>query len=281
MHDVIIIGSGPAGISAAIHLRKINIEALVIGKDYGQLTKLDMIDNWYGQLPISGERLIEKGIEQAIHLGIPVKKETVLNVETLDDHFVVTTNQFVYQSKTLVLATGKPRVPLNIEGFMRLKSRGIHLCTTCDGLLYKRKPVSIIGSGPYMEQELKVLENFTKDITIFTNGKNYTHPTYKVIQEEIVEFVGEKRLESIQTTQNNYPFRGVFLALDYPQATELSLKLGVLMESSNILVDENHQTNIKGLFAAGDVLGGTLQITKAVYDGLCVSEGIRKYLNKN
>lgn len=281
MHDVIIIGSGPAGISAAIHLRKINIEALVIGKDYGQLTKLDMIDNWYGQLPISGERLIEKGIEQAIHLGIPVKKETVLNVETLDDHFVVTTNQFVYQSKTLVLATGKPRVPLNIEGFMRLKSRGIHLCTTCDGLLYKGKPVSIIGSGAYMEQELKVLENFTKDITIFTNGKNYTHPTYKVIQEEIVEFVGEKRLESIQTTQNNYPFRGVFLALDYPQATELSLKLGVLMESSNILVDENHQTNIKGLFAAGDVLGGTLQITKAVYDGLCVSEGIRKYLNKN
>lgn len=281
MHDVIIIGSGPAGISAAIHLRKINIEALVIGKDYGQLTKLDMIDNWYGQLPISGERLIEKGIEQAIHLGIPVKKETVLNVETFDDHFVVTTNQFVYQSKTLVLATGKPRVPLNIEGFMRLKSRGIHLCTTCDGLLYKSKPVSIIGSGAYMEQELKVLENFTKDITIFTNGKNYTHPTYKVIQEEVVEFVGEKRLESIQTTKNAYPFRGVFLALDYPQATELSLKLGVLMESSNILVDENHQTNIKGLFAAGDVLGGTLQITKAVYDGLCVSEGIRKYLNKN
>lgn len=281
MHEVIIIGSGPAGISTAIHLRKINIESLVIGKDYGQLTKLDMIDNWYGQLPISGERLIEKGIEQAIHLGIPVKKETVLNIEALENHFVVTTNQMKYNSKTLVLATGKPRVPLNIEGFIKLKSRGIHLCTTCDGLLYKSKPVSIIGSGAYMEQELKVLENFTKDITIFTNGKAYTHPVYTVIQEEITQFIGEKRLESIQTTKSTYPFRGVFLAIDYPQATELSLKLGVLIESSNIVIDEDYQTNIKGLFAAGDAIGGKLQITKAVYDGLCVSEGIRKYLNKS
>src|SRR5690554_1615277 len=211
MIDTIIIGVGPAGISAALNLRKINRSVLVLGKDKGQLSNLDVIDNLYGQGPIAGEQLITKGIKEARHLGIEIKNELVLNVAQSKDFFVVTTNKESYASKTVVLATGKPRIPLDIEGYQQFKSKGIHLCATCDGLLYKNKKIGIIGAGPYLMQELSTLENYTNDITIFTNGKPFSHDKYLVITDEVTAFLGEKRLTHLKTVNNTYPLSGTFL----------------------------------------------------------------------
>ena len=147
------------------------------------MSNLDVIDNLYGQGPIAGEQLITKGIMQAKQLGIEVKNESVLNIEKVDD-FVVTTTHTVYNSKSVVLSTGKPRVQINLEGYETFKSKGIHLCATCDGLFYRDKKVAIIGSGPYLEHELLTLENY-KDIMIFTNGIPYTHETYPVITDKL------------------------------------------------------------------------------------------------
>lgn len=281
MIDAIVIGVGPAGISTAINLRKLNRSVLVIGKDKGQLTNLDVIDNLYAQGPISGEALITKGINQAKTLGIEVLKDTVLSITDHDNHFMVTTSQTTYQSKTIILSTGKPRVQIDLEGYEAFKSKGIHLCATCDGLLYKNKVVGIIGSGPYLEQELQTLENYTKDITIFTNGKSYTHHTYPVIEDKLSAFIGEKRLTHLKTTSKTYALNGIFLAINYPMATELSLKLGVIMDDENIEVDHNMQTNIEGLFAAGDCIGGQLQVPKAIHDGFMAAHGVNRYLREN
>lgn len=278
MIDALIIGVGPAGISAAINLRKLNRTALVIGKDYGQLSNLDVIDNLYGQSPISGEKLIAKGVMQAKQLGIEVKSDVVFNIEEKIDYFIVKTTKSVYEAKTILLATGKPRVQIKLPGYDTFKSKGIHLCATCDGLFYKNKKVGIIGSGSYLEQEICTLENYTQDIVIFTNGKEYTHSKYPVITDELISFNGEKRLTHLQTNKEIYSLNGVFLAINYPRATELSLKLGVIMKNDNIVVDDQMQTNIPGLFAAGDCTGGWLQVAKALYDGFAASYGISNYL---
>lgn len=278
MIDTIVIGLGPAGISAAINLRKLNRKVLLIGREHGQLTNLDVIDNHYAQTPISGGALIQKGINQAKHLGIEVAYDVVLNIEEENGVFTLTTEDNTYQSKTVVLATGKPRVQMDIEGYLDFKSRGIHLCATCDGLFYRQKKVGIIGAGAYLEQELSTLENYTNDIIIFTNGKDYHHPTYPVVKDPLKAFQGEKRITHIQTDKQSYPLQGAFIAINHPMATELSLKLGVIMDDDNIEVDSNMQTNIPGLFAAGDCIGGLLQIPKAQYDGFMAAHGINNYL---
>jgi len=279
MKDTIIVGVGPAGISAAIYLNQLNKDVLVFAKDLGQFTTDDVITTFYGQEPIRGQDLILKGIKQAQDLGIDVRMEAVLSVQKIGSHFEVKTIRDVYEAKTVVLATGKNRIPLKVPGYRDYKGKGIHLCATCDGYFYKKKRVAIIGSGSYMEQELSILENYTDQFIIFTEGDSYQHPTYQTVSSRITSFKGDKRVKQIETKDGNvYDIDGVFLAIGFPTASELSLKLGVVMEYSNILIDENMSTNIKGLFAGGDCTGGKLQIAKSVHDGLKISDGIIKYL---
>lgn len=280
MKDTIIIGCGPAGISAALYLRKLNHDILVIGKDLGHLTKFDIIDNFYGQDQIPGDKLIEKGIQQAINLGIDYVKDFVISVDKNDDFFVVKTSEKEYLSKSVVITTGKHRIPLRVKGFSSFKGKGVHLCATCDGFFYKNKSIAIIGSGTYMEQELEILENYTQNITIFTNGNEYQNSKYIVVKEPIKAFVGDNRVNAIVTSDNQYDIKGAFIAVGFPQANELALKLGVLIESNNVVVNKYMETNIEGVFAGGDAVGGKLQIAKAVYDGLKISDGVHKYLKR-
>lgn len=280
MIDSIIIGCGPAGISAALYLHKLNREVLILGKDLGHLTKYDIIDNYYGLSSIAGNKLIELGIKQATDLGITYKKEFVLEISKIDDIFHVKTTDQTYEAKTVVIATGKQRIPLRVKGYSLYKGKGIHVCATCDGYFYKNKKIALIGCGEYMEQELAILENYTKDITIFTNGNAYNHDIYPVIKSPIKALNGESRLKEIVTEESIYDIKGAFIAVGFPQANELALKLGILVENNNIIVDKNMQTNISGVFAGGDAVGGKLQIAKAVYDGLLISDGVHKYLKK-
>lgn len=280
MKDTIIIGCGPAGISTALYLRKLNHDVLVIGKDTGNLTKYDIIDNFYGHDSIPGDQLIQKGIEQAINLGIDYVKDFVISIEKQNNSFIIKTASSIYESKSVVITTGKQRIPLKVKGFTNFKGHGIHLCASCDGFFYKNKSIAVIGAGAYMEKELEILENFTSNITIFTNGKPYTSSKYNVIEDPIKSFIGENRLSKILTIDNEYEVKGAFVAIGHPQANELALKLGILIESNNIVVNKQMETNIPGIFAGGDAIGGKLQIAKAVYDGLKISDGVHKYLKR-
>lgn len=279
MKDVIIVGVGPAGISAAIYLNQLNKDVLVFGKDLGQLTNHDIVSNFYGLFPTPGQEMILHGIKQAQHLGIQVQMEAVLSIDKIEGGFEVKTTHSIYQSKTVVLATGKNRLPLRVPGFREFKGKGLHQCATCDGFFYKKRKVAIVGSGSYMEQELAVLENYTDDFMIFTEGDSYESDKYMVVKSPIKALKGDTRLRQVETKDGElYDVQGVFVAIGFPNASELALKLGVIMEHSNILVDEHMSTNIKGIFAGGDCIGGKLQIAKSVYDGLKISDGIAKYL---
>ncbi|MCR3905954.1 MAG: FAD-dependent oxidoreductase [Tenericutes bacterium] len=283
MKEIIIIGYGPAGISAAIYLKRVGINPLVIGKDLGALEGYsDLIENFYGTgKPISGKELIENGIHQAQGLGIEIISESVINLKQEDDHFVVLTTNNKYQTKSVLLATGKTRQTLNIPGFVKYRGKGISMCAICDGYFYRKKKLAIVGCGPYMLHELDYLRKIADDITIFTNGNSLEETLdYPVVHDKIIKFVGNNKIQFIETKNNQYEVDGVFIALGIPSSVEFASQLGVIVEKNNLVVDENYQTNIDGLFAAGDIIGGKLQIAKAVYDGMLVADSIYNHINK-
>ncbi len=282
MKKVVIIGHGPAGISAAIYLKRSGIDPIVIGKDYGSFTYDEIhIENYYGFTePISGKDLVDQGIGQAKRLGIEIINDSVLDLKiNIDDTFEIVTLKQTLNAEVVLLATGKQRLTLNIPGFNKFRGKGISFCATCDGYFYRKKKLALIGCGPYMQQELKELENLTSDITIFTDGKTLEQKaSYPVVTDKITSFLGETKLTSIQTENNVYDTEGVFVAIGTPSSIDFAQKLGVIVDKNSLVVNESYQTNIDGLFAAGDVVGGKLQIAKAVYDGMMVADSIHHYL---
>jgi thioredoxin reductase (NADPH) len=284
MKQVIIIGYGPAGISAAIYLKRAGIDALVIGKDHGALEGYsDLIENYYGfGEPIKGNSLIMEGINQAKRLGVELVTDSVIALKQVDNHFIVQTSKHKYQSKTVLLATGKTRQTLNIPGFIKFKGKGISMCATCDGYFFRKKKLAIIGCGAYMMHELEYLNRISGDVTIFTHGNSLPEMLdQKINEEKIIEFIGQEKLTHLKTTEGLYPVDGVFIAIGVPSSIDFASQLGVIVEKNSIVVDNSYQTNVEGLFAAGDIIGGKLQIAKAVYDGMQVSDSIYKYLKNN
>lgn len=281
MKKVIIIGYGPAGISGAIYLKRAGIDPLVIGKDLGALEGYaDLIENYYGfSEPIEGKKLIEQGIEQAKRLKIEVLHDSVISLKPGDTGFTVVTTKHKYQAHSVLLSTGKTRTTLNIPGFIKYRGKGISLCATCDGYFYRKKKLAIIGCGAYMLHELEYLSRLTSDITIFTHGNDLDSDLeYPIIKDPVLSFKGTDRVTHIETTQSLYPIDGVFIALGVPSSIDFASQLGVIVEKNSLVVDENYQTNVEGLFAAGDIIGGKLQIAKAVYEGMEAADAIYQYL---
>lgn len=281
MRQATIIGCGPAGISTAIYLKRSNVDCLVIGKDFGALKDYPKsIENYYGfKDPISGNDLINNGILQAKRLGVDVITEDVIALYDRGSFFEIKTNHEVYTSRTVILTTGKVRLTLDVPGFRKFVGKGVSLCAACDGYFYKKKKLAVIGNGAYMKNELSYLKRLTDDITIFTNGEPLIEDVgLTIITDPIKELLGDLRLTHVRTQNDTYTIDGVFLAIGAPSSLEFASQLGVIVEKGSVIVDENYQTNIPGLFAAGDIIGGKLQIAKAVYDGMNTAESVIKYL---
>ena len=274
--DTIIIGSGPAGISCAIYLKRYNLNPLVITTKESSLNKA-LIDNYYGFKSIKGIDLWQNGINQALELGIEIKYECVTSIE-FDNPFTIKTNLNKYKAKTVFIATGLSRKKINVPNLDKLLGSGISQCATCDGFFFKNKKLGIIGSSSFMEEELSVLERFSNDITIFTDGHEYQSESHEVITDEIVSFDGDDKLKGINTINNFYPLDGVFLALGNANGLDFANHLGLKVINNSLWVDDNYMTNIKGIFAGGDAIGGLLQVSKAVSDGALAALKIKNYL---
>ena len=171
MYDCIIIGKGPAGISAAIYISRSNLKTLVIGKENTALNRAKSIENYYGfEDSISGEELFKNGINQAKKQNIEMKNDEVIDIEYGNGTYIVKTVNSEYETRTIVLATGKSRKTSNIEGETTFEGKGISYCAICDGFFFKGKNVAVIGNGEYALHEAEVLKNVTDKVTIFTNG---------------------------------------------------------------------------------------------------------------
>ncbi|HAQ57060.1 MAG TPA: thioredoxin reductase [Acholeplasmatales bacterium] len=280
MADVIVVGGGPAGISAAIYLQRFKRDVLVLMKDQGALGKADSIENYYGIVEaVSGAELIARGVAQAERLGVKVRKEEVLAIEA-GDGFSVKTAAGVYTAKAVLLATGMSRTNLKVRRYNDFVGRGISFCAVCDGFLYRQKKIGIVGNGEFMLEELDVLRNFSKDLTVFTNGEKLVHTpeNVKIVADPLVEILGTDRLSGIATSTSQYPLDVLFVAIGTASASDFAIRIGALMDNNKIVVDADFMTNIEGLFAAGDCIGGLAQVAKAVADGAQAGITIHKHL---
>ena len=283
MYDVIIIGAGPAGITASLYIKRGNLNPLVIYNDKSSLEKTEKIDNYYGfENGIDGKKLYEDGIKQAKNLGIDIKDEEVIKIEFIEDGYCVTTANNKYNSKVIILATGNKKNTPNIKGIKEFEGKGISYCAICDGFFYKDKNVVVIGSGNYAISETNDLINLSKEITILTNGNKAPEiraENVSVNEKGIREIKGNTRAEEIEFTDNTkLKTDGIFIAEGTAGSHEFAKKLGIITKNNKIIVNEKMETNVPGIYACGDCTEGLLQISKAVYQGTVAGLEAIKYL---
>jgi len=287
MYDVIIIGAGPAGISASLYIKRGNLNPLVIYNDKSSLEKTEKIDNYYGfENGIDGKKLYEDGIKQAKNLDIDIRNEEVIKIEFAEEGYSVTTSKNKYNAKVIILATGNKKNTPNIKGIKEFEGKGISYCAICDGFFYKDKNVAVIGSGNYAISETNDLINISKEITILTNGNKAPEiraENVKVNEKEIREVRGNTRVEEIEFADNTkLKTDGIFIAEGTAGSLEFAKKLGIITRNNKIIVNEKMETNVPGIYACGDCTEGLLQISKAVYQGTVAGLEVIRYLkNRN
>ena len=287
IYDCLIIGAGPSGVQAAVYLLRANKKVLVVFKSgVGSLSKAQKIDNYYGVDEISGKELDKLGKEKIKKLGAELLDAEVVGIEKDygEELFVVTT-EFgdKFCSKAIIIAVGSQIK--NNSSYQIKTTSGVSYCALCDGFFYKKKEIAIVGSGKFMLNEFKHLKNVTDNVTILSNGKfedGFVElKNAKIVKEPIktIEKGSKKAVKIKFEKSKELEFDGVFVAEGRLGATAFSKLLGIeLGADGHLKVDKNMQTNILGVFACGDVVGGLAQISKAVSDGAAAGLGAIKYL---
>lgn len=282
MYDVIIIGSGPAGISAGLYTKRAGLKTLIISKGVGTLEKAEKIENYYGFLSQGGVELQKVGENQAENLGIEIKREEVMNI-SYNENFIVETLNFEYEAKIVVIATGNSRKKSNIKGLKEFEGRGVSYCATCDGFFYQGKNVAVLGNREYAIHEAQNLLPIAKKVILLTNGEQLVEKRHKGIEvdeNKIREFRGTNSIEQVKFEDNTTKkIDGVFIALGMASSSDLAKKIGIMLdEKENIKVNNKMETNVKGIYACGDCTGGIFQVAKAVYEGMVAGMSIIQYL---
>jgi len=276
MKKVIIIGSGPAGITAGIYLNRAKIDNTIITNNQGSLKKADLIENYYGfEKPISGEELLENGVNQYLNLGGNIINDEIVGL-TYEDKLVVKGLKENYRADIVILATGVSRLLPNIKGLS--DDLGISYCAICDAFFYKDKDVVVLGNGSYAVSEAKILDKTAKSVTILTNDREMIGDTnININTSKIKEIKKAAGIFNIMYDDGTLmQTQGVFIAEGIAGATALAKKIGAKVNNNKIVVNELMKTNIPNLYAIGDCIGGVLQISKAVYDGTVCALNIIK-----
>lgn len=280
MSNVVIVGSGPAGISAALYTVRAGLDTTIISGGVGALDKAHAVENYYGfALPVSGGALAMSGIEQARRLGAKVIEDEVTGI-AFEDTLVVHTSTGHYATDFVLLATGSPRSAPRIPGLSEHEGAGVSYCAVCDAFFHRGKDVAVLGEGEYALHEVQDLLPVAGSVTLVTGGKT---PTIAVpdgvrLDTREIEAIesGDEALRIRFTSGGILPVSGIFVAYGVAGSADLARKVGALTEGNRIIVDPTMATNIPGLFAAGDCTGGMLQVSKAVYEGALAGTAIIK-----
>ena len=283
-YNVIIIGGGPAGVSAALYLARANFKVAIVENGPGALARAHKIDNFYG-IAASGSKLYAAGLAQAKDLGVDIITDEVLAVEYYDS-FVLTLKGSAepLPAPAMILATGTKNITLNLPGLVELEGKGISYCAVCDGFFFRKKKLAVLGHGPFALHEADYLRHIAAEVTVLTNGQNDSAAKaagFATITTPITAVTGDQRLEAVHFADGSeLAVNGLFIALGTADSTDMARKLGAQLDGRFIKVDADGATNIPGLFAAGDCIGGLKQVAKAVHDGARAGLAAIKFLRK-
>ncbi|MFH1173944.1 MAG: FAD-dependent oxidoreductase [archaeon] len=270
MHDVIIVGAGPAGITAAIYAVRKHLKTLVISKDVGGMASWSSdVENYTGYQFITGPELVQKFEHHLESYHVELREgEEVTDVSKDGDVFHVRTKGNMFYSKTVILCTGRLPKLLNIPGEQEFKGKGITYCANCDAPLFKDKDVAVIGGGNAALDAVLLLTKIANKITIITNTPKFTgdpimsekvlalHNVDVFFNAAVKAITGEKFVKSmifsVKGKERTVPVEGIFIEIG---AMPSSSYCSIVAKEKNeeIVVDKENITNIPGLFAAGDV----------------------------
>ena len=286
MANVVIIGSGPAGVSAALYTARAGIDTTVLTKGSGALARAEGIENYYGVPgPVSGTELERRGIEGAKAVGVKFVEAEAVGL-TFTDKLTVETLAGDWPADAVILATGASRAAPRSPGLAALEGHGVSYCATCDAFFYRGKDVPVLGSGEYALHEASALLPLAKSVTLLTGGAPLTAefpPEIALCTEKVEAILGEEagKVTGVRLAGGReLPLDGVFVALGVAGSTALARKMGAEVDGNRIVVDEHMMTTVPGLFAAGDCTGGLLQVAKAVYEGAMAGNEAAKALRK-
>lgn len=270
MEQLLIIGGGPAGVSAALYAARAGLKVTLIENGPGALAKAHRIDNYYA-VSLSGPQLHQQGLKHAEDLGVSIIHDEAVGVEYLGHYAVSLKGGTTIEGQALVLATGTKNITVKVPGLTELEGKGISYCAVCDGFFFRKKKVAVLGAGAYALHEAEYLKQLAESVTILTHGQDGSHlkeAGFEVIEAPLVEIIGTDRLSSISFYDgSSLELDGLFIALGTADSSDMARKLGTQINGRYIQVDEKGATNVPGLFAAGDCTGGLLQVAKAVHDG--------------
>ena len=285
MGKIVIVGSGPAGCSAALYAARAGMETTMISKGIGALQKAEQIQNYYGfEEGITGAELYRRGVAGAQAVGTQFVTAEVVGLDYAAT-LVVQTTAGDYPADAVILATGTGRIAPKIAGLAEHEGRGVSYCATCDAFFYRGKTAAVLGTGEYALHEVQALLPLAGKVILCTNGEPLTaeFPAGVTVCTEKLEAIeGEETVTALRLVGGGLlPADGLFVALGVAGSAALARKLGAPVENGRIVVDEKMQTGIPGLFAAGDCTGGMLQVCKAVYEGaLAATEAIKQIRGK-
>lgn len=291
-YDVIIIGAGPAGLTAAIYAARYKLKTLVIGQLAGGIaSEAWEICNFPTYERVKGFDLMQKMISQVKDLGVEVLNEEVKEVKKN----LVLTNKKEYSAKKIIIATGTQRKRLELPREKEFLGKGISYCATCDGGFFKDKIAGVIGGSDAALTAALLLSRFAKKVYIIYRKEKFfrAEPAWvdevkkekkiePIFNSEVAELIGEKKLEKIKlNTGKEVILDGLFIEIGSNPNSELAKKMGVKTKEGYILTDERMRTNVSGVFACGDVVESELkQIITACAQGAiaanCAYEEIQK-----
>lgn len=284
IYDSIIIGAGVAGMSAAIYLKNANKNVLIIEKEVpgGKILKAKSIKNYPGYIGDDPSKLAYNMYKQICDLNVSFIMDTVVSVIDGETKKIVTKNS-TYETKTVVVATGRIEKSLNIENEEKLIGKGISYCATCDGSLYKNKKIVIIGNNKESIEELNYLKNITKDITYINYDlNNYDDKDINVINSKKVIKINEQndKISSIELDDGTIiSLDCLFISTEYAPNGSIFKNLNLNIDKGYLVVDKNYKTNIDGIYAAGDIIKKDLyQIVTAASEGAICATNIIKNL---
>ena len=290
--DLVIIGQGPAGLSAAIYTARAGVRTVVLGSTPKVAGDYD-IDNYFGfPETISGRELIERGTKQAQRFGADVVWDRVLSVHQAEDgRFRIRTEQGEYESCAVILSTGVARVRPGIENIQDYEGKGVSYCVSCDGFFFRQKRVMVLGEGNFAANQALELLHYTPDVRICTQGKaldmggefqdRLRQAGIQVTERKIKALEGDGGLTGVLYADGDLePVDGLFIAMGQAGTSDFAVSLGLVMRKQFIEVDAQQRTNIPGVFAAGDCVGRFLQISVAVGEGALAARAAIEHVKK-
>lgn len=283
MFDIAIIGTGPAGLSAALTLKLHNKEIIWFGskEQSDKVGKSEKIANYPGVPMVSGKDLNEAFEKQAEEMGIEITDKLVTLISRSGDHFMVLANNEVFEAKTVLFATGVVQAK-GFEGEEEYVGRGVSYCATCDGFLYKGKEIAVYSSAPRMEEDVRYLEEVAGKVHVFRTYKTDKPDSDNtvVLPKPIRRINGGMKVQSVTLADETEILVDAVFCLRSAIAPTTLLN-GLEMDGAHIAVNRQQETNLPGCFAAGDCTGRPYQIAKAVGEGNVAAHQILAYLSQD